>query len=1173
MDTRRPPPEGGDAVMLEYFETMRQFLATQERVMSAYMGDTARLPARAVRASTPLALAHQGQRIALPSDSASALVPAGNGSAAPEPIAVAAIAPRSPVAKGANASNGHAGNGANGAHPSDLTLAALGANGANGHHAGNGAHGPNGAAAPNGSNGANGHDSGGVNGAAMARPATNGAAGAAHANGSHAANGAAANGSGGAIGRQQLTDMLLAIVEDKTGYPRDMVGLDQGLESDLGIDSIKRIEVVGAMLQALPDRYREALADSRSKLNTQQTLNGMLEMLSTVEAPGGASRPFERAETGNQADRSLPSRHVIVAEADALDPAASRRLEAGHFLVTDDGQGVAAAVAEALGTRGCTVTLVPRDVLADETRLALWTTAQRASLPRVAGIVHAAPAGAEWLGPDTPLDAWRAQLVLSEKSLFLLLHDLAERLADDVRVLAVSALGGSFGRLTGAARGLSLQGGAVGLLKSLREERPQWQTKALDVDRTREPEAIAADLLAELEAGDGRQEVGYPGGLRTVFRTRAAEATPLGPDAATRLRDLVVLCTGGARGITAEALRELALPGNTLVVTGRTALEDEDLALAACADEKALRRHHVEAVRSGALRARPAEIDRLVRRVLGLRELRNNLDDFKRRGARVEYHVVDATDDKAMALLVAGVAERHGAIGGIVHGAGVIEDRLLVDKTPDSWSRVVETKVLGLLALLRVVPAQGLRFVSVFSSVAGRYGNSGQTDYATANELMNRLCCQVRDQWSDRVSVSALCWGPWGPTTFGSGMVTAEVEAKFAAKGVTLVDAALGRRLFAEAVGAGAGGPVEIVCGQAEWEAHEAAAARQANVARPPTPVEPAPLSSAAMPAAATPTPPKPATPATPETIEVGMLGPLLGRAGIMPLPLGEQRITVALDARHAYLAQHRIDGVPVLPAAAALELMAEAARALWPGWTVAEARDLRLVKGVEVREPGRLLHVVVTAPPYGSSEGFDVSVALRSDVGGGRSLTHYRCVVRLEQQLPGGFTHAASRHDQARLAVTQAYDEMLFHGPCFQVIEAIDGLSERGASARVRSTRPSDWLVGPVGAQDEWLLDPALVDAAAQMALLWARALHGHSCLPARFGRVSRLRPMPATPLRMVFERMPNDDPHLVHADVYFIDDADQVVLLVEGMECIGSPALNRLGGTAARPPVALRA
>ena len=1126
MEPRRRP-EAADPIMAEYFETMRQFLTTQERIMSAYLGDAvprvASLP-RGLRSSPPLTLSHHANRIAT-TDGATAVRQEQPQATAPAAAQDARAATAVPTAR----------------EPAPHTHAINGANGANGV---NGIHVPD---TPNG---------------VVVHAAANGANGAATINGKRASAGVDDPGAGdvgaaSAIDRQQLTDMLLTIVEDKTGYPRDMLGLDQGLESDLGIDSIKRIEVVGAMLQALPDRYREALGESRRALNTQQTLNGMLELLSALDSPGGAPRPFECAETGSTG-QSLPSRHLIVAESEALDPAASKRLKPGHFLVTEDEVGLAPALVGALASRGCTVTVVPRAALADEERLALWTAAERANLSTVAGIVHAAPVAADWLPIDTALDAWRVQLLIQEKSLFLLLRGFADRLAPDAQLLAVSALGGSFGRLPGPARGLSLQGGAVGLLKSLREESPKWRTKAIDVDRSRGVDAIAADLLAELETSDGRQEIGFSAGVRTVFRSRPAATAPAESNDRDRLHDLVVLCTGGARGVTAEALRELALPGNVLVVTGRTELVAEDPATAACTDAQALRRHFVDAVRNGALRATPAEIDRNVRQVLALRELQRNLDDFASRGARVEYHAVDVTDDDAMARLIAGIAERHGPIGGVVHGAGIIEDRLLVDKTPESWSRVVDTKVLGLLALLRHLRPQALRFLTVFSSVAGRYGNRGQTDYATANELMNRVCCQLRDQWGDRVSVSALCWGPWGPTTFGAGMVTAETTAKFAAKGVALVDAAQGRRLFADAVGAAPGGPVEIVCGQGDWEAHEAAVAVESAVAA--TTIEAAPVAPAdlgSMPAARA---------GTPTTVQTGLLGPLLGRASVMPLALGEQRITVVLDAAHAYLDQHRIDGVAVLPAAAATELMAEAARALWPGWKVSEVRDLRLIKGIEVKEVGRVLHMIVTAPPYGSSDGFDVSVAIRSDAGSGRSIVHYRCGLRLEQQLQDAFKLDLQRHDQLQLTVAKAYDELLFHGPCFQVIEAIDGVSDRGAAARVRSTRPSDWLAGPAADQREWIFDPALIDGAAQMALLWARTLHGHSCLPARFARIARLRETLPARLRMAFENVPSADPHLVGANVYFLDDADRVVMLIEGMECVGSAALNRLGGTAAR-------
>jgi len=684
-----------------------------------------------------------------------------------------------------------------------------------------------------------------------------------------------------------------------------------------------------------------------------------------------------------------------------------------------------------------------------------------------------------------------------------------------------------------------VQGGGVGLLKSLREERPGLRVKAVDVDPAAPPERLAAEILAELEVVGGRQEVGYPGGGRTVFRTVAA---PAGEEAARKdkVEGLVVLATGGARGITAETLRELAQPGNVLILTGRSPLVDEQEAVAACADAAQLRQHFIAEARSGASKLTPADIGRKTAAVMAGREMRANIDDFRRRGATVEYHVVDVLNECAVANLIADVEKRHAPVNGVVHGAGVIEDKLLVDKTSESWSRVVETKVLGLLLLQRRLKPEALRFLSVFSSVAGRFGNSGQSDYATANELMNRLCCQLRDQWQGRVEVNALCWGPWGPTRFGAGMVTADTEAKFAAKGVTLVGADAGRLLFAQAVSRAPGGPVEIVCGQGPWEAHEAALGAIERA-------EPMALSP--------------------------LLGPIIGPASVTTLPTGEQVLAVRIDARHGYLAQHRIDGVPVLPAAAAMAIMGDAARTLWPGWKVVEARDFRLIKGVEMKDASRTLQVLIQPPPYGSSEGFEVTASIRSELGGGRFLVHYRAVIRLEHQVHGEFARGPAVHVGKQLSVASAYDELLFHGPCFQVIEAIGGLSERGSVSQVRPSRPSEWLAGVSAPHDQWTFDPALVDAAAQMALLWARSLRGESCLPARFGRVTRLREELPPRMTMEFELVPVTDNSLVRANVYFVDPAGQAVLVIEDMECIASAALNRLGGTAQKRAVALPA
>jgi acyl transferase domain-containing protein/NAD(P)H-dependent flavin oxidoreductase YrpB (nitropropane dioxygenase family) len=1069
MDERRPLPATADAaVMSEYFETMRQFLETQERVMSAFLGQPSAGPSR------PMAVRSRSAPLVLPRV-------AEVSAPAPAPVVAKAAAPAAPAMSAAPAPAVVV--------PPPAVVVPV-------------------AVAP---------------AAPVAAPAPKPAPAAAAAGGS------------AAVSRDKMVEMLLAIIEDKTGYPKDMVGLDQNLESDLGIDSIKRIEVVGAMLQALPEPYRVALTDSRSKLNTQPTLSGMLDLLTSAQL-GGVAVPFELAEAGTQVAvvSDHPSRHVIQAVPQAIAASAARHLTSGHFIVVPDAGAVAPALVEMIIARGCTAEMLPADLLADEASLLAWC-GQRASSP-VAGVLHLSALAAGELAAESGVDAWRSELQRVDKSLFLVLKALSPGLVDTAHVLAASALGGAFGRDASVPGGLRLQGGAVGLLKSLREERPGLRVKAVDLDPSQPAAAMVEALLGELELDGGRQEVGFPGGQRTIFQTvtTRVDADPA-RDAA--LQGVVVLATGGARGITAEVLRELARPGNTLVLTGRSALPNaegpgaEPPELAALADADALRKHFIAEVRKGASAMKPGEINRHVAGLLGLREMRANLADFRAAGAAVEYHAIDVTDEAAMRSLFDDLYARHGRIDGVVHGAGVIEDKLLADKTPESWSRVVETKVLGLLLAQKFVRPESLKFFSVFSSVAGRYGNSGQSDYATANELMNRLCEQLRARWGGAVNVNALCWGPWGATKFGAGMVTADTEAKFAAKGVTLVSAEVGRRLFREELARRAGGPVEVVCGAGPWERHEA----EMGVIRD-----------------------KPALPTGP------VLGPLLGPAVVSSRPMGDQVVALQLDDRHLYLHEHAIDGTPVLPAAAALELLAESASVLWPGWKVVEVREFKLMKGVELKSASRPLQVVISPPPYGSSEGFEVNASLQTDLGNGRGLTHYRGIVRLEQQLPTGEPGRPGVHQEVSLSPAKAYGEWLFHGPRFQVIESIAGLSAAGAASRVRATHPSQWLRGMGTDAKGWLFDPALLDAAAQMAWLWSRAFRDESALPARFGRVARYRDTFPARMHMEYQRVATDDPTVVRANVMFFDDAGEPVMLIEELESIASAALNRLGGSA---------
>jgi len=69
------------------------------------------------------------------------------------------------------------------------------------------------------------------------------------------------------VSTEEVTAAMMAIVSEKTGYPQEMLELGMDMESDLGIDSIKRVEILGAVqdkIPALPEVPGDELAEMRT---------------------------------------------------------------------------------------------------------------------------------------------------------------------------------------------------------------------------------------------------------------------------------------------------------------------------------------------------------------------------------------------------------------------------------------------------------------------------------------------------------------------------------------------------------------------------------------------------------------------------------------------------------------------------------------------------------------------------------------------------------------------------------------------------------------------------------------------------------------------------------------------------------------------------------------------
>ena len=96
-----------------------------------------------------------------------------------------------------------------------------------------------------------------------------------------------------------IEQLLLSIVSEATGYPMDMLELDQEIEADLGIDSIKRMQAMEALQQALekdgcrlPDTEWEALVESRTLADIAAKLQSAVSRAeASSDDPGEKNAP------------------------------------------------------------------------------------------------------------------------------------------------------------------------------------------------------------------------------------------------------------------------------------------------------------------------------------------------------------------------------------------------------------------------------------------------------------------------------------------------------------------------------------------------------------------------------------------------------------------------------------------------------------------------------------------------------------------------------------------------------------------------------------------------------------------------------------------------------------------------------------------------------------------
>ncbi len=588
--------------------------------------------------------------------------------------------------------------------------------------------------------------------------------------------------------REALFTLLQSIVAERTGYPHDTIRLELDLEAELGIDSIKRVEMLEELHQSLPPRLATVLGDNIETLGRARSLREIVDALAVADEPAAEQ---EAADEPGECVRAVMQ--AVPAPVETFHD-----LPAGTYLLSPCANAVRSAVADAIRAAGGTPRIIPPAAWENPDEVARLLAEQDTASLR--GLVHLS--ALDCRGTPWEKDAWRRDRVYALDSFYRALQTLAVPLARG-RVLALSRMGGAFGR-DGWDDGASpFGGGCVGVLKSVSMEMPGLLARAVDLPLDIPTETVGRIASDELRIVDSSIEIGYPGGTRHEF---LAGSEPVRDSGRLSLPEqAVVLATGGAQGITAYLLTHLARPGLTLHLLGRTPYPEADLASYAGLDDPSLRRRLVEETKGapdpGSLEWRA----RTIRRQIALAE---TLARLRQRGATVRYHALDARNDEALEALI----EEAGPLHAVIHGAGVIEDKLLAQKTPASFDRVLGTKLDCARVLLKALNPEALRLLVFFTSVAGRFGNAGQSDYAAANEILCRLAWSARNRFPNARTV-ALNWGPWRDI----GMARNLVLERFLQRGIRPVVPETGARFFLNELALPHDATSEVVAGAGPW--------------------------------------------------------------------------------------------------------------------------------------------------------------------------------------------------------------------------------------------------------------------------------------------------------------------------------------------------------------------
>ncbi len=883
--------------------------------------------------------------------------------------------------------------------------------------------------------------------------------------------------------KKLIEKTLLEVVSELTGYPKDMLSLDMDIEADLGIDSIKRVEILSGFEEKMPDLP----SVSPEIMGTLKTLGQIVEYLSDGNKTG-----FSPGKGGPETSASSDLSQVPYF-ADAVKKKviiSQKPFEYGHFtklpgsrpvFITKDKSGFGDFLAKEFEKKGIsTVVDFPENLLKHDISLS-------------AGLVITS-------------FAWEKKDGSFLKDSFVLCKKAGPGLIKSGRIsgavfATITKMDGSFG-FSDKGFENAFEGGLAGLAKTASAEWKDVLCHAIDID----PEWTDLSLAAKAAAN----EILHKGPVETGLSSEARNIPKLSGDSyphgkITLDKNDVVLVTGGARGVTASCALALAsrIPA-TFILMGRSPLpSSEPDWLKGLYNEPAIKKAILDNMFTEK-RPTPKELENVYKKIMANREIFTNLDEFARKGAGVFYFQADVRDYDAVKAVIDKVRKDHGPVKAIVHGAGVLADRHITDKTTGQFEMVFDTKVKGFEAVMNACENDPLKYIIIFSSVAARMGNKGQVDYAMANEVLNKMARQ-QSYKRNNCRVISFNWGPWD-----GGMVSPSLRKEFQRNGIGLIPIDQGANAMIAEMGAFPKGPVEVVIGSG-LERQE---------------------------------PDRPVKNTVQNKPGNGLSLSFKKEISIEGFPV---------------LKSHILGGKPVVPFALMTEWLGHGALHENPGLFLFGLDEIRLLKGIRLENDKKSVRLLA-GKARRKGDIYEARVELRNGIKNNSETIHLKARAILSDMPPKEpplFNPPVDmRIKSYNTSVEDIYETILFHGRELHGIREIMNCSPKGMVAKVAAAPPPEkWMKEPL--RTRWISDPLVMDSAFQMAIVWCFEQKGKVSLPSYMASYRQyVQKFPDDGVTAVLE-IREAGTRKIKGDFLFMDGNDNVVAAIKGYEAVMDDSL----------------